>query len=880
MTDNKKKRPLVRRVGLKALAVMLASVCVFVLYFSATLCVICLHNDVYFDYGERLLRETVYNQAYINLRQVLNGIKGTYVNFDKNGITGAKDELDKLAEDNLGNNAHISVKDSNGNVIYSYGRKPDGASTLIIDDYSVEFTGVDSKTTEDVVMNFGSDFAHAAEWLNYAGSARNFKGALIMRFTVSLPDGNTRSGALQLVQKNYGGNNEMRVNGMVFNAIQSLGTIYYGVETDDTAWDSKREYYGVQDVWDPNVWSGDYLPGVMYDYDLWQIRTDIGSSEFNTLIPAMFMDYSSVIELNISAIGTAYAASDVNATAEMYLLKSAHDLDTKFIDAITARTVINYADYYPIALIASALLLTVLLIYLCCAAGNRVGADGPAPIWFVKIPFELFIAGAGVGIWLLSEEYFELVYSAYIVKMLSKRLFDITMFTVLPAVFSVFAVLTVMTFATRLKCGVFWKYTLVGMLFRIAMAVWRFIVRVFGSIFVGWRAVIMTAVISVYDFICVGLFQFDIPALFIAVIIGNIFVMCVMLIWVGGFNRIRKYAKKLANGELDSHISRDSLVGDLKKCADDLENVGEGVKKAVDERMRSERLKTELITNVSHDLKTPLTSIVNYVDILSKDDDPVAAKEHIDILRRQAAKMKKLIEDLVEVSKATSGNIPVNLSRTDVNLLITQTAAEYAARFEEHKLETVIKTPQKNLIANLDGRLMWRVLDNLCGNICKYSLPNTRVYITAELNGPWITLSFKNISRCALEMSGDDLIERFVRGDSSRNTEGSGLGLSIAKSLCDLQGVGFVINIDGDLFKASLTIPKANDEDIMEDDFSSDDDYAAEPFGGDAVFEMSKEEYAEGAENTVPEDGAEEDEINERNGSADAGAEDCSQTQE
>lgn len=179
--------------------------------------------------------------------------------------------------------------------------------------------------------------------------------------------------------------------------------------------------------------------------------------------------------------------------------------------------------------------------------------------------------------------------------------------------------------------------------------------------------------------------------------------------------------------------------------------------------------------------------------------------------------MKKLIEDLVEVSKASSGNVAVNLERTDVNLLLTQSEAEYAQKFENSKLEAIVKIPERKMIASLDGRLMWRVLDNLYGNICKYAMPNTRVYITAEDVGNAVRVSFKNISRYPLEISGEDLAERFVRGDSSRNTEGSGLGLSIAKSLCDLQGVGFAITIDGDLFKAELIIPKIGDEDILEE---------------------------------------------------------------
>ncbi len=879
--SKKVRKPFTHRAGIKALAVILAALCLFTAYFTASLCIICLHNDVYFDNGEKLLRDAVYNQAYVNLRGTLIGLSGQYVGLDEDGITDRK-LLDERAESFLGNNAYVSLKDSSGKEIYSYGRKPDDASTLIIDNYALEFTGIDPNSSENFVKRFGRDFASAAEWLSYEAEARNFSGVLLLAYTVAFPDDTVRSGTLSLVQKNYGGNGEERVNGLIFNALQNLGTTYLDAadaasniavpdiggpltESEDGGTDA-REYYNLSptDCWNPEVWNGDYMPGVMYDYDLWQIRSDIGNSEFNSLIPELFLDYDSVVSIDVRAVGTACAAASVDADADMYLLKSADDLDTKFIDAITARTVIKYADNYPAVLIISGLLFTVLIIYLCCAAGRRAGADAPSPIWFDKIPFELFAAGAGVGLWWLGEEYASLVYSGYIVKMLSKRIFDIAMFLLLPAGFSVFAVLAVMTLATRLKCGVFWKYTAVGMIFRAAIALCRLIGKLFGYVFVGWKAVLLIVLISAYDLLCVSLFQFDMAPLFAAVVIGNIVILCVMLVWVGGFNRIRKYAKNLSNGELDSHISRDSLVGDLKKCADDLENVGEGVKKAVDERMRSERLKTELITNVSHDLKTPLTSIVNYVDILSKDDDPAEAKEHIDILRRQAAKMKKLIEDLVEVSKATSGNIPVNLSRTDVNLLISQTAAEYAARFEEHKLETVIRVPNKKLIANLDGRLMWRVFDNLCGNICKYSLPNTRVYITAEQNGPWITLSFRNISSCELKMSGDELVERFVRGDSSRNTEGSGLGLSIAKSLCDLQGVGFAINIDGDLFKVSLTIPKANDEDIMEGDFSSDDGYGDGPFGSEE-YEPEVREESEAAEPAVS-----EEEIIDEHDSADA----------
>ena len=225
--------------------------------------------------------------------------------------------------------------------------------------------------------------------------------------------------------------------------------------------------------------------------------------------------------------------------------------------------------------------------------------------------------------------------------------------------------------------------------------------------------------------------------------------------------------------------------------------------------MKSERLKTELITNVSHDIKTPLTSIVNYVDLLKKEDLPERAREYLAVLDRQSSRLKKLTEDLVEASKASTGNMSVSLQPLVVNEIILQAVGEYDEKLTAGKLEVIVSTFEGNLTAMADSRLLWRVLDNLLSNVCKYAMAGSRVYIDLGRNEGRVVLSMKNVSRDRLNISPDELMERFVRGDASRHTEGSGLGLNIARSLMELMGGTFSIAVDGDLFKAELTLPQA-----------------------------------------------------------------------
>ena len=245
---------------------------------------------------------------------------------------------------------------------------------------------------------------------------------------------------------------------------------------------------------------------------------------------------------------------------------------------------------------------------------------------------------------------------------------------------------------------------------------------------------------------------------------------------------------------------------DVKRHAEHLNAIGEGMNKAVEQRMKSERLKTELITNVSHDIKTPLTSIVNYVDLLKKEELPPAAGEYLAVLDRQSKRLKKLTEDLVEASKASTGSMTVSMEPIVVNEIIHQAIGDYDEKLAAGRLEVIVSTFEGNLMALADGRLLWRVLDNLLSNVCKYALGGTRVYVDLSAHDGRVFLSMKNISRDPLNISADELMERFVRGDASRHTEGSGLGLNIARSLMDLMDGTFQLSVDGDLFKAELSL--------------------------------------------------------------------------
>ena len=285
----------------------------------------------------------------------------------------------------------------------------------------------------------------------------------------------------------------------------------------------------------------------------------------------------------------------------------------------------------------------------------------------------------------------------------------------------------------------------------------------------------------------------------------NIFAFMVIYKVIAGVKEIETAEQNIIAGNLDYKLDTSKYKGDLKIMAEGLNEIGTGLENAVNGRMKSERFKTELITNVSHDIKTPLTSIINYTDLLKKENietEPV--KGYIEVLERQSERLKKLINDLLEASKASSGNIKMEIAKVDAGLMLEQVYGEYQDKFERAGLTGIVTKPSETVFINVDVNHLFRVFDNILGNTVKYAQMGTRVYIDLIKNGNKVTVTFKNISREKLNITGEELMERFVRGDRSRNTEGSGLGLSIAKSLTNLMGGELEIVVDGDLFKVEV----------------------------------------------------------------------------
>lgn len=268
---------------------------------------------------------------------------------------------------------------------------------------------------------------------------------------------------------------------------------------------------------------------------------------------------------------------------------------------------------------------------------------------------------------------------------------------------------------------------------------------------------------------------------------------------------LQKGSEDLAEGNLSQQMDTGKMFWEFKKHGENLNKIHQGMSIALEERMKSERFKTELITNVSHDIKTPLTSIINYVDLLQKQGLTQEEQvEYLEVLDRQSQRLKKLIEDLIEASKASTGNLSVSLEPCNIDILLTQTVGEFQERLSASSLELITSGTGSNIQIQADSRHLWRIFDNLMNNICKYAQPGTRVYVSQEKFGGHVSIVFRNTSKEPLNISVEELMERFVRGDSSRNTEGNGLGLSIARSLTELMGGNFQIAVDGDLFKVTV----------------------------------------------------------------------------
>lgn len=442
--------------------------------------------------------------------------------------------------------------------------------------------------------------------------------------------------------------------------------------------------------------------------------------------------------------------------------------------------------------VLAALLSLFFFCFLMASAGHWQGQEGIHLTWLDKIPADVFLlllVCAFFGGW--DAFYYEW----------GRILFC--------AALTPFALLFLCALAAQCKAGTVLRGSLLARL-------GRFLWRIVRSLFLGlWRIARNLPLLWKTALVMAGVFFLEM--LFVLAGYGSVDGIFVILkavellaaLYIAlNLRALQKGGEKLARGDFSSPIDTKYLIGDFKRYGQELNDVQSGLEQAVQEQMKAEHLKTELITNVSHDIKTPLTSIVNYVDLLKKEDIPSPnAREYIAVLDRQSHRLKKLTEDLVEASKASSGVLNVDLQPTDVNVLFSQIEGEYQERLAACQLTLVTQPPAPGTVIRADSRLLSRVMDNLVSNICKYALPSTRVYVVSTLSREAVTISFKNVSRDELNISPDELMDRFVRGDASRHTEGSGLGLSIARSLVQLQGGRFDLAIDADLFRADITFP-------------------------------------------------------------------------
>lgn len=501
---------------------------------------------------------------------------------------------------------------------------------------------------------------------------------------------------------------------------------------------------------------------------------------------------------------------------------------------------------------ACLLLFAVLAVYLCCAAGRKPGSEEVHAAGFNCIPLDIYLAGGGLiafGLFMVIVQFND-----------AAGLFTQNIQTLcagmLMAGYAMSLIFVSFCFACAAQFktpgGYWWRNSvcwrcldllvkcvkgcfsgcgwLLRKLPKAAAVFWDFLLMLLTPLRWLWTQIKKTcakigkSVNRVYSMMPLTwqwlLTGFIMVMLLFAALAGrsNLMVVlslcaCVAVVLYGAycFGILLESAKRMGKGDLDTKVDDKYLIGAFKSFAGDLNDLAGVAVVAAQKQLKSERMKTELITNVSHDIKTPLTSIINYVDLLQKPHTPEEEKTYLEVLNRQSQRLKKLIEDLMEMSKASTGNLTADITKLDAVESVNQALGEFADKLEKAQLTPVFRHPEESVAMMADGRLAWRVLSNLLSNTVKYALPGTRVYIDVMALEGKVIISLKNISRDELNVDADELMERFVRGDDSRNTEGSGLGLNIAKTLMELQKGQLQLLVDGDLFKVTLIFPGATE---------------------------------------------------------------------
>ena len=477
----------------------------------------------------------------------------------------------------------------------------------------------------------------------------------------------------------------------------------------------------------------------------------------------------------------------------------------------------------PVICCTGTILALLCFIFLLCSAGHKNGREGITPSAIHEIHLDVYTVVVAVGA-------FTGLYLAFGWIGMNSGMINLIVLVILFAAEVIWCTLYFMELAIRLKMGKWWQNTILYRVFRFfgrfCKGFFRGIVKLIRGIPVVWRTALLCLMICLAEFLGLMMFYHNTGVLLFFWAIEKL-ILCGAITFVALMcKELQEGSEALADGDLNHKLDTSHMVLSFKEHGENLNRIGEGISAAVEQRMKSEHLKTELITNVSHDIKTPLTSIINYADLIGKEVSGDAKdtgdgagietaqereqhiSEYAEVLLRQSQKLKKLLDDLLEASKATTGNLEVHPEVCDVSVLLSQAVGEYEQRFSEKKLEAIVKQPEETVKVMADGRHLWRVFDNLLNNIYKYAQAGSRVYLNVEHDGQNVSIIFRNMSAYPLEMSPEELEERFTRGDKSRHMEGNGLGLSIAKSLTELQKGDMEIVTDGDLFKVVITLPE------------------------------------------------------------------------
>lgn len=466
--------------------------------------------------------------------------------------------------------------------------------------------------------------------------------------------------------------------------------------------------------------------------------------------------------------------------------------------------------YLPVFLIAL-ILFIISFVFLMTMSGHRREDDEIHLRLVDRMPYVIYatLAFLGVSVGVVGNVG---IVALYYESVLGEAEM-ITLSIVVACLWQLLALAFSMSTASRIKSGQFWKHTL---LHYIVALVRHWLIDPVKNLNRMIRENVNLSVRLAVGLLILGFLELFVLAasgmmgagffFFFLYKIVETFVIYYLVLMA---KKLKDGGKRVANGNYDQPIDTRHMIAPLKEHGEDINHVGEGIALAVADQMKSERLKTELITNVSHDIKTPLTSIINYVDLIKKEEvSEPKVREYVDVLDRQSARLKKLIEDLLEASKASTGNVEMHMEACDAAVMIAQVVGEYQDKLQKQDIEIVVNEAKNPANIMADGRHLWRVFDNIMSNICKYTQDHTRVYVNVEDAGAEVRMIFKNISKYPLNITSDELMERFVRGDASRNTEGHGLGLSIASSLTSLMDGQLTIDIDGDLFKITVAMKK------------------------------------------------------------------------